>query len=78
MSYLDEISEIWKLAFKNISANKTRSFAELWFKDLKIVSYNGNTVTFSIDSEFKYNQIKKNHMDILRQAFPNICRVILK
>ncbi len=69
MSYLDEISEIWKLAFKNISANKTRSFAELWFKDLKIVSYNGNTVTFSIDSEFKYNQIKKNHMDILRQAF---------
>ncbi|MBO5203304.1 MAG: chromosomal replication initiator protein DnaA [Clostridia bacterium] len=69
MSYLDEISEIWKLAFKNISANKTRSFANLWFKDLKIQSYNGNTVTFSTDSKFKYDMIKKNHMDILKQAF---------
>ncbi len=68
MSYLDEISEIWKLAFKNISATKTRSFADLWFRDLNIHSYDGNTIFFSTDSPFKYEKIKNNHIEILRQA----------
>jgi chromosomal replication initiator protein len=68
MSYLDEISEIWKLAFKNISANKTRSFADLWFKDLNIHSYDGNTIVFSTDSQFKYEKIKNNHIELLKQS----------
>ncbi len=69
MSYLDEISEVWNLVFQNIAAKKTRSFADLWFKDLKIYSYDENTITFSTDSKFKYNTIKKTHIDILKSEF---------
>lgn len=69
MSYLDEISEIWGLVFNNIIEMKTRSFADLWFKDLKIRSYNGTTIVFSTDSQFKYEKIKNNHLDLLKQAF---------
>ncbi len=68
MSYLDEILEIWKLALKNISANKTRSFADLWFKDLNIHSYDGKTIVFSTDSDFKYKVIKNNHLDLLKES----------
>ena len=69
MSYLDEISEIWGLVFNNIVEMKTRSFADLWFKDLKIKSYNGTTIVFSTDSKFKYDMIRKNHLDLIRNAF---------
>jgi chromosomal replication initiator protein len=68
MSYLDEISQIWKLAYKNISAAKTSSFANLWFKELNIHSYDGNTVVFSTDSLFKYEKIKSNHIGVIKEA----------
>ncbi len=71
MSYLDEISEVWNLVFSNIAEKKTRSFADLWFKDLKIYSYADNTITFSSDSKFKYDTIKKTHIDILKNEFSN-------
>ncbi|MBR4012954.1 MAG: chromosomal replication initiator protein DnaA [Clostridia bacterium] len=66
MSYIDEISEVWNLVFQNIVAKKTKSFADLWFKDLKIHSYSDNVITFSTDSLFKYNTIKKTHIEILK------------
>ena len=69
MSYIDEISEIWKIVFDNIAKQKTYSFAKLWFEDLKIHSYENNTITFSSDSEFKYNKIKENHLGLLKQEF---------
>ncbi len=71
MSYLDEISEVWNLVFQNIADKRGHSFADLWFKDLKIFSYKENTITFSHDSEFKYDMIKKNHIEILRSEFAN-------
>ncbi len=71
MSYLDEISEVWNLVFSNIVAKKGRSFADLWFKDLKIHSYVDNAITFSSESKFKYETIKKIHIDILREEFSN-------
>ncbi len=71
MSYLDEISEVWNLVFSNIAEKKTRSFADLWFKDLKIHSYADNKITFSTDSKFKYETIKKTHIDIIKSEFSN-------
>jgi chromosomal replication initiator protein len=71
MSYLDEISEIWNLVYQNIAQKKTRSFADLWFKDLKISSYSGNVITFSTDSQFKYGHIKNTHINLLREEFSN-------
>ncbi len=69
MSYLDEISEVWNLVFQSIVEKKGRSFANLWFEDLKIHSYDGNTITFSHDSKFKYDTIKKTHIELLREEF---------
>ena len=69
MSYLDEISEVWSLVYQNICSNKGESFTNLWFKDLKIHSFADNIITFSCDSEFKYETIKKNHIGILKEEF---------
>ena len=69
MSYLDEIYEVWHLVYENIVEKKTRSFTDLWFKDLKIHSYSGNVITFSSDSKFKYGMIKQNHLGLLKEEF---------
>lgn len=71
MSYLDEISEVWNLVFQNISSKKTKSFADLWFKDLKIYSYSNGIITFACDSQFKYDTIKKTHIELLKEEFSN-------
>ena len=71
MSYLDEISQIWELVQNDISEIKTGSFVNLWFKDLKIESYNGSTIVFSTDSQFKYENIKKNHIELIKESFLN-------
>ncbi len=77
MSYLDEISEIWRIVYQQIALAKTNSFAELWYKDLKIHSYNDDVITFSTDSQFKYQKLKENHVPILTEAFSSFlpCKV---
>ena len=77
MSYLDEISEIWRIVYQQIALAKTNSFAELWYKDLKIHSYNDDVITFSTDSQFKYQKLKENHIPILTEAFSSFlpCKV---
>ena len=69
MSYLDEISEIWRVVYQNIATQKTNSFAELWYKDLKIHSYENDVITFATDSQFKYDKIKATHLPELARAF---------
>lgn len=71
MSYLDEISEIWNLVYQNICSSRGKSFTDLWFKDLKIHSYSDGLITFTCDSEFKYEHIKKTHIDLLKEEFSN-------
>ena len=77
MSYIDEISEIGQIVFQNISEKKGQSFVNLWYKDLKIHSFSNNTVVFSLDSEFKYEQLKKNHIEALEDEFSALlpCKV---
>jgi chromosomal replication initiator protein len=77
MSYIDEISEVWQIVFQNICEKKTQSFANLWYKDLKILSFTDNTITFSTDSEFKFDQLKKNHIGFLEEEFSGLlpCKV---
>ena len=77
MSYIDEISEIGQIVFQNISEKIGQSFVNLWYKDLKIHSFSNNTVVFSLDSEFKYEQLKKNHIEALEDEFSALlpCKV---
>ena len=71
MSYIDELSEVWDIVYKNICSKKTKSFTDFWFKDLKIHSFSDNIITFSCDSQFKYETIKNTHIDLLREEFSN-------
>ena len=74
MSYIDDISAIWEIVKKSFKdeENLPESVIDLWFGDLKIVSFEGNEITFSTDSDFKYNKITENFISKIDEKFSRI------
>ncbi len=69
MSYIDELVSIWEAVKQSLKEKYAPSFVNLWFEELKIVSYEENTITFSTVSEFKYKIITEKHLPVLQSAF---------
>ncbi len=74
MSYLNDISDIWEMvkqSFKDRD-NLAQSVIDLWFGQLKIVSFENNEITFSTDSEFKLGVIKEKYISKIEEKFSDI------
>lgn len=73
MPYIDEIKDIWEMVKQSLKTQMTESAVNLWFGDLKIVSFENNTVCFSITSEFKYNTIiNQKYQEIIAAHFSRL------
>ena len=59
MSYLNDITAIWEMVKQSFSDddNLSQSVIDLWFGELRIVSFENNEIVFSTDSEFKHKII---------------------
>ncbi len=69
MSYLDDLSDIWEQVKENLSEKYSPSQMDLWFRPLKIHSYEDNVIILSTDSEFKYTKVKEQYLGIIANAF---------
>ena len=70
MNFIDDFNGIWEAAKENLKEHMTESVINLWFGDMKVTSFEDNTVVFSINSEMKYNIILKNKFDnLIADAF---------
>ena len=49
----------------------SESTIELWFSQLTLESFDGNTVAFTIDSELKYKVIKEKYIEMIQNGFAN-------
>ena len=74
MSYIDDISVIWDMVKKSFNDDEKlpQSVIDLWFGDLKIISFENNEITFSTDSGFKYNTILENYLEKIGQKFSRL------
>ena len=74
MSYLDDISGIWEMVKQSFGENEnlSQSVIDLWFGELKIVSFENNKITFSTDSEFKHKIINENYIPKISEKFSKI------
>lgn len=68
-SYLDEISEIWKIVRESFHTRLSRETIDLWFSELVVVAFENNTITLSTNSEFKLDVIKKRHLADIQKGF---------
>ena len=70
MNFIDDFNGIWEAAKENLKEHMSESVINLWFGDMKVTSFEDNTVVFSINSEFKYNMILQKKFDeLIAEAF---------
>ena len=69
---LNEFNEIWNTIMKSFESNLSPSTIELWFGQLILKDFDGNTVYFTIDSSFKYNVIQKKYMEMMGAGFESL------
>lgn len=69
MSYLDDLSSIWEMVRASFLTQYASSVVDLWFGDMKVISYENNVITLSTPREMKYNTIRERFMDTLREGF---------
>ena len=69
---LKEMNDIWQMVMESFHDTMATSTVKLWFEPLLLESYENNTVTFSTDSELKYNIITEKHLGLMKQGFSNI------
>ena len=60
--YISEISEIWELVKESFRSDLSESTTNLWFGDVKILSYKDDLITMGISSEFKFNKINSQRI----------------
>lgn len=74
MSYPNDIAGIWDMVKQsfNDEDNLSQTTIDLWFGELKIVSFENTEITFSTDSDFKYGIINKNYLSKMKEKFSGI------
>ena len=72
MDYLKEINEIWSMVQDSLKLQLSSTAMNLWFGDLEIVSFSGNTLTMETTSEFKMKIIKEKYVKQLEEVFSEL------
>ncbi|MBR2019552.1 MAG: chromosomal replication initiator protein DnaA [Clostridia bacterium] len=72
-NYIEAIREVWKMVMESFRERLSESTVNLWFGDIEILSYQNDTVTMGIASEFKFDTIHNRYMDSIKEAF---CRLL--
>lgn len=66
---LKEMNDIWQMVMSSFRETMSESTVDLWFAPLLLESYENNIITFSTDSQLKYNIIKEKHLERIKNGF---------
>ena len=69
MAYLDGLIAVWEEVRDSFLDSMPRSTVELWFGNMKMLSWGDDVLTFSIDSAFKYDIINQKFLSKIEDGF---------
>ena len=69
MAYLDGLNAVWEDVRNSFLGSMQSSAAEFWFGNMKLLSFEDDVLTFSVDSAFKYDLIKKKFIGNIEDGF---------
>ncbi len=69
MAYLDGLNAVWEEVRSSFLDSMASSAVELWFGNMKLLSFGDDVLTFSIDSAFKYDLIKQKFLTKIEDEF---------
>ena len=71
-NYIEEISEIWEMVKDSFRETMTETTINLWFADVKILSFENDTITMGIASELKFNIIRDKYISSIESKFSSL------
>ncbi len=73
MAYLDEFRSVWKDVMEEFHKTMPTSSIDMWFSELKILSFDtDNVLTMATSSIIKYNIIKQRYLDSIEKHFCDV------
>ena len=72
MSYIDNIKNIWQLVKESFDDVLPESVSDLWFGNIKVVSFENNCITISTDFKTGYNVVKERYLETIKAKFSEI------
>ena len=72
MPYVDDMKPLWEAVKDSLKSSMSAAAVDLWFGDLTLCDFTGHSVTFSTDSEFKYNFVSQKYIPLLEEKFKEL------
>ncbi len=69
MTYLDELCELWESVKISFREKYAQTIFDLWFKDLKVHSYENNIITLSTVSPIKHKVVNERYLSDIQSEF---------
>lgn len=72
VSYLDEIKELWNTVKEMLRENLNVSVVNLWFGDIEVTSFDGETLRLSISTEYKKKTVEERFLSLIQEKFEEL------
>ncbi len=72
MAYIDICKEVWQEILEGFHDSMPTSTIDLWFKDIKLISFKNDVIKMTINSPFKYDIIRKKYLARIEKDFSTL------
>ena len=69
MAYIDDMGRLWDMIREDLVKEMGKDIAELWFGELKVQSFTGNTLIMSVCSDFRSMVLNAKYKQDLEKRF---------
>ncbi len=69
MAYIDDIGRLWDMIREDLVHEMGKDIADLWFGELKVQSFSGNTLIMSVCSDFRSMVLNAKYKQDLEKRF---------
>ena len=75
---LDFANELWNMVLEKFRTHLSETTTNLWFSDLRILSFEDNLITMGIPSQFKFNIINEKYLSEMEESFRAVSGLPIK
>ncbi len=72
MAYLDDITRVWELILESFHPELSDVIIDLWLKGLKVVAFEGSTLTMGAESEIGVRVVTSKYKHDIEQRFADM------
>ena len=72
MAYIDDICRVWDMLREDLVTEMGKDIADLWFGELSVHAFTGQTITMTIQSDFRRMVLNAKYKENLQERFSGI------